>query len=904
MTSLRGWHNSAGILRQEMNPYQLLSKLAFSKGRKMSCTIGKILSEECDLEVYTKFKGTKSFSVLQAEEKEILKLRVGVDIGSDGDVCFHHEQVYLVKYSHLYQKKCCDPFLVHGKKGSKSSLREITLTTAKQFSSIGETVIPGQKLCPKCRIRLNDKLKCVDDKRDSDIEDNYIPDNEAQMEDMRVNLDKSLESMDVSPLKLHSVATHSKISHGKRKFDQVKKKLEKEESTIKQQVAMVMSIPSDKLDDKESQPDNFKELTTKARDLDELLFLMKEKLQISNRDRKIQILTMVPPSWSLKQTQEFFKVSQYMAKKAKKLAVEKGIMELPDKKMGKSFSKETENLVLEFFCDDEFSRQMPGKKDFVSVRRNFHVQKRLLLCNLRELYTEFKGRYPDKKIGFSKFCSLRPKWCILVGSFGTHSVCVCAIHQNVKLMLNAVDLNNSYHDLIEQIVCDKNSKDCMVHRCPDCPGVNNLKEFLKERLLTDDSDDDDGDSVEGNITFSQWTTVDRSELIIQNLPTEDFIFLLASKIDALTAHSYIAKAQAQHLKKCKEELQQDDCIILLDFAENLKFVIQDEIQSYHWHQQTCSLHPVVIYYKRNNILCDKSLCIVSDDLDHDTSFVYKVMSVTISFLKEKLNPEMKLVHYFSDGCSGQYKNYKNFLNVCLHHHDFSVSCTWSFFATSHGKSPCDGIGGTIKRLVTRASLQRPQEGQILTARQVHEFCVKEIKGVASIFVCKEEIELLRCKLDKRYQKASTLPGTRSFHHFVPLTETVIGAKRVSSENDYTIKYDIVGGLEIDKVGENLLVKCSDFIICRYDQHFWLGFTISVDEIYDDVEVKFMHPAFPSMSFTWPQKEDICFVPKPHILYIVKAPITTTGRSYKLHRSDVVKVHDEIKKQETISKLLI
>ena len=86
----------------------------------MSCTIGKILSEECDLEVYTKFKGTKSFSVLQAEEKEILKLRVGVDIGSDGDVCFHHEQVYLVKYSHLYQKKCCDPFLVHGKKGARA----------------------------------------------------------------------------------------------------------------------------------------------------------------------------------------------------------------------------------------------------------------------------------------------------------------------------------------------------------------------------------------------------------------------------------------------------------------------------------------------------------------------------------------------------------------------------------------------------------------------------------------------------------------------------------------------------------------------------------------------------------------------------------------------------------------
>ena len=30
----------------------------------------------------------------------------------------------------------------------------------------------------------------------------------------------------------------------------------------------------------------------------------------------------------------------------------------------------------------------------------------------------------------------------------------------------------------------------------------------------------------------------------------------------------------------------------------------------------------------------------------------------------------------------------------------------------NGKSPCDGIGGTVKRLVTRASLQQPISNQI------------------------------------------------------------------------------------------------------------------------------------------------------------------------------------------------
>jgi len=56
----------------------------------------------------------------------------------------------------------------------------------------------------------------------------------------------------------------------------------------------------------------------------------------------------------------------------------------------------------------------------------------------------------------------------------------------------------------------------------------------------------------------------------------------------------------------------------------------------------------------------------------------------------------KTFEYFSDGCSGQHKNYKNFLNLTYHKHDFDVDASWVFFATSHGKSPCDGIGGMVK----------------------------------------------------------------------------------------------------------------------------------------------------------------------------------------------------------------
>ena len=183
-----------------------------------------------------------------------------------------------------------------------------------------------------------------------------------------------------------------------------------------------------------------------------------------------------------------------------------------------------------------------------------------------------------------------------------------------------------------------------------------------------------------------------------------------------------------------------------DFAENYQFVIQDEIQGFHWNKQSCTLHPIVLYYMKDNKLMEKSLCFISDDLNHDTCFVYEVIKQTVHYIKDEIFTTLSMVHYFSDGCAGQYKNYKNFINLCLHEKDFNVKCEWSFFATSHGKSPCDGLGGTLKRLTARASLQRTHSHPILTAKQVFEYCNEEVKGVHVIFISAEEMVLIRSML--------------------------------------------------------------------------------------------------------------------------------------------------------------
>ena len=94
---------------------------------------------------------------------------------------------------------------------------------------------------------------------------------------------------------------------------------------------------------------------------------------------------------------------------------------------------------------------------------------------------------------------------------------------------------------------------------------------------------------------------------------------------------------------------------------------------------------------------NRCLCVILDDLDHETSFVWQLQKLVCEYIKNEL-PHIDKLEYWSDGCAGQYKNFKNMMNLCRHKEDFTLDATWSFFATSHSKSACDGIGGTVKRV--------------------------------------------------------------------------------------------------------------------------------------------------------------------------------------------------------------
>ena len=125
---------------------------------------------------------------------------------------------------------------------------------------------------------------------------------------------------------------------------------------------------------------------------------------------------------------------------------------------------------------------------------------------------------------------------------------------------------------------------------------------------------------------------------------------MISAINAITKHSFFAKCEASFQRAKKESLKANEVIVLGDFAENYQFLVQDEIQSYHWSKEYCTLHPLAVHF----IDCDgniqhNSLCFTLDDSNHDKNFVYKTQTNLVDYLNENL-PIVDKTFYISHGC--------------------------------------------------------------------------------------------------------------------------------------------------------------------------------------------------------------------------------------------------------------
>lgn len=214
---------------------------------------------------------------------------------------------------------------------------------------------------------------------------------------------------------------------------------------------------------------------------------------------------------------------------------DKGFLGEPDPGRVKKLSLETMELVKKFYHSDQQCRVLLGMKDVVSVRKKIYERKRLILCNLLELYSSFKWEHPNLKIGTS----------------GTHLVCVCTIHQNVILLIHRAGIEEDYKELILHMVCIKATRECMLRHCDKFPSNHNLVHFLKSKF--EDYNDQDVDE------YNQWVSTDHTEMI--RCSVDELIKKPVEKLNKLIPHSYIAKSQSSTFKSLKETTPSNVAVI-------------------------------------------------------------------------------------------------------------------------------------------------------------------------------------------------------------------------------------------------------------------------------------------------------------------------------------------------------
>ena len=222
-------------------------------------------------------------------------------------------------------------------------------------------------------------------------------------------------------------------------------------------------------------------------------------------------------------------------------------------------------------------------------------------------------------------------------------------------------------------------------------------------------------------------------------------------------------------------------------------------------------HPVLDYCKDDtDSLQHISICFISDGNSHDTYFVYEVQKTMISYLHELLI-QVKKLFYFSDECGGQYKNSKSLKNLCLYKQDFGLDAEWIFFATSHGKSPCDGIGSSVKHHAAQRSFPRPMNNQILDYQAMLNVCEEEMSKIKFFGISKETMDEVRKSLEERFSRGNTVPGTRSSHHFIPLSSKI--AQKLASEDE---SYFGTHDFNLPTTFQLCNIRPMTYVTCLYD----------------------------------------------------------------------------------------
>ncbi|CAF3317809.1 unnamed protein product [Rotaria sp. Silwood2] len=437
--------------------------------------------------------------------------------------------------------------------------------------------------------------------------------------------------------------------------------------------------------------------------------------------------------------------------------------------------------VIKFYCRDDISYQMPGKRDTIVVWQNGTKsthQKRILLYNLREahqlflsehtgnsfyVYARFISNNPfflGEDISSTSFSELRPKY-VLIKSLMTHRVCVCAYHENVNLLLNVLQKHvkggvcSDLKTFTSSLVCDEFNEVCMSSNCKTCSKY--FKTKVQEKVI----------DTTLKIKWLQWTNINgRAEKQEFEGTVETCVEHLSNLIEQYLLHVFIKRTQSYLFEQMKQRTDDRKVLLQVDYAENFVMDHQDAIQLAHWSTRTLSIFTAHAWCGASNF----SFALVSDNVTHDKYCIHVCLNYIISELKQYL-PNLEEITFFSDGAASQFKQRYLFQNLTRMMMEHDLKLSWNFFATSHGKGVVDAIGGIVKRMVWQEIMTKKQLCR--TATDFVHIANKKTSTIIVHEISQTEIDASKQKLQPLFATTKSVKNTQKLHNVVPIRLDVI-----------------------------------------------------------------------------------------------------------------------------------
>ena len=189
------------------------------------------------------------------------------------------------------------------------------------------------------------------------------------------------------------------------------------------------------------------------------------------------------------------------------------------------------------------------------------------------------------------------------------------------------------NDLIIQLVCTAQQEECFIGECDNCP-IEKLVNILTQNNAMD---------LDEECGWTMWKKVNNKFDLQQITGSVDSLLTeIEDKWDVFLFHVYCNRQQREHIKELREKSTDKTFLVAqIDFSMNYTLVRQREVQQgfFSQHQATLfTIHLTVGQVQRN-------LAIVSNYMEHTTSFVYCAQQILVRFIKQNF-PLVKKINYF------------------------------------------------------------------------------------------------------------------------------------------------------------------------------------------------------------------------------------------------------------------